>query len=91
MSIFDVDFGQSWSILLIFGLSILKLALRGLARAHWVAPLTSMPLRSQILTLGLWRDLNLNGKHRSVANTDIWAKYRLMVIILRFFRQSWGC
>ena len=38
-------------------LSILKLALRGLYRAHWAGPLTSMHLRSQTLTLGLWTDL----------------------------------
>ena len=57
ISVDFVNFGrfcQSWLILLIFGLSILKMALRGLARALWALPWTSMVTDSQILTLAQW-------------------------------------
>ena len=63
MLIFDVDLGQSCQSWSIFGLLILKLALRGSDKAHWVAPLTSMHLRSESLTLAN-TDLN--------ADTDLW-------------------
>ena len=75
-------------------LSILKLALRGLSRAHWVSPLTSMYLRSQTLALGPWTDLidlsvNWNKAiSEAMQRLDEWslAKSRSMAIFLRSFR-----
>ena len=78
MSIINVDLGRfcrSWSILSIFGLSILKLALRGLARAHWTLPQTSMVTRSQNLTLGQWTNGDL------FIETQICEKHRLQLSI----------
>ena len=74
MLIFWVDFSrfsQSWLILSIFGLLILKWALRGIARAHWALPLTSMVKQIS--------DFNIGPMERSIYRNKYRSDHRYMV------------